>query len=86
MIKQIARHILAILLTIFITILIFVLLISSTILNENYVLKELEKSNYYSKVYENVKSNFENYIYQSNLDKTVLENIVTEEKVKDDTK
>ncbi len=85
MIKQIIRYIMAILLTISIIIFTFVSRISSTILSENYVLSKLEETNYYEKVYEDVKSNFENYIYQSGLDETVLEDVVSIEKVKQDT-
>lgn len=86
MIKQTMRYILSILLTISIVIIILVLLISSTILNEKYVLKKLDETNYYASIYEDVKSNLENYIYQSGLDKTALENIVTEQKIEEDTK
>ena len=39
---------------------------------------------YYYKIYSDVKSNFENYIYQSGLDEVVLENIVTQDQVKED--
>ena len=86
MIKQIIRYILSISLTLSLIVLILVSLISSTILNEKYVLGKLEETNYYKNIYENVKSNFENYIYQSGLDEEVLDNIVSEEQVKEDTK
>ena len=86
MIKQIIRYILSISLTLSLIVLILVSLISSTILNEKYVLDKLEETNYYKNIYENVKSNFENYIYQSGLDEEVLDNIVSEEQVKEDTK
>lgn len=56
----------------------------STVLNKNYVITKLEQTDFYTEIYELVKSNFENYIYQSGLDETVLENICTEEKVKND--
>ena len=85
MLKQILRYAIAIILTISIIILIFTFLASSTIGNEKYVRNKLEETSYYSNIYEEVKSNFENYIYQSGLDETALENIVTEEKVRDDT-
>ena len=85
MLKQILRYAIAIILTISIIILIFTFLASSTIGNESYVRNKLEETSYYFNIYEEVKSNFENYIYQSGLDETALENIVTEEKVRDDT-
>ena len=58
--------------------------VSSTILNKEYIINKLEETNFYAETYELVKSNFENYIYQSGLDEVVLENICTEEKVKND--
>ena len=58
---------------------------SSTILNKNYVLAKLEETDYYHKIYEEVKSNFENYIHQSGLEESVLEDIISQEKVKEDT-
>ena len=57
---------------------------SSTILNKNYVIQKLEETNFYGETYELVKSNFENYIYQSGLEEEVLEDICSEEKVKKD--
>ena len=84
--KQFIRYVLSALLTISSIIFILVSIISSTILNEKYVLNKLEETNYYSNIYETVKSNFENYIYQSGLDEKVLDNIVSQEKVKEDTK
>lgn len=59
-------------------------IISSTILDKNYVTQKIEETNFYEETYKLVKSNFENYIYQSGLDEKVLENICTEEKVKKD--
>ena len=57
---------------------------SSTILDQSYITNKLEETNLYHETYELVKSNFENYIYQSGLDEIVLEDICTEEKVKKD--
>ena len=57
---------------------------TSTLLDKNYVLKNLEDANFYAETYDLVKSNFEKYIYQSGLDEEVLDNICTEEKVKED--
>ena len=71
-------------LTICMIILGFISIVSSTILDKNYVIKKLEETNFYSEIYKLVESNFENYIYQSGLDEDVLKNICTEEKVKTD--
>ncbi len=83
--KKILRYIVAIILTLLIIILVLVSLTSSTIANKDYIYKKLEEADYYTKIYEMVKSNFENYIYQSGLDPTVLQDIVSEKKVREDT-
>ena len=59
-------------------------IVSSTILDQSYIMQKLEETNFYSDTYELVKSNFENYIYQSGLDEEVLNDICTKEKVKQD--
>ena len=58
--------------------------VSSTILDQSYVMQKLEENNFYSEMYELVKSNFENYIYQSGLDEEILNDICTQDKVKKD--
>ena len=58
--------------------------VSSILLNQSYITQKLEETKFYTKTYELVKSNFENYIYQSGLDEEVLNDICTEEKVKND--
>ena len=83
--KKILRYIVAIILTLLIIILVLVSLTSSTIANKDYIYRKLEEADYYTKIYEMVKSNFENYIYQSGLDPTVLQDIVSEKKVREDT-
>ena len=60
-------------------------LLSSTILSKEYVINKIEEIGYYDKIYESVESNFENYIYQSGLDENALENIVSKEKIREDT-
>ena len=59
-------------------------IVSSTILEKEYIISKLEETNFYGETYELVKSNFENYIDQSGLDETVLNNICTKEKIKND--
>ena len=58
--------------------------ITSTILNKQYVLQKLDETNFYSEMHKIVETNFENYINQSGLDEEVLNNICTQEKVKKD--
>ena len=71
-------------LTISMVILGFISISFSTILNKNYIIQKLEETDFYSEMYKLVESNFENYIYQSGLDEEVLQNICTEEMVKND--
>lgn len=59
-------------------------IVLSTIMDKDYVLNKLEETNFYSGTYELVESGFENYIAQSGLEEVVLNNICTEEKIKND--
>ena len=81
---NIIKFILMTVLTISIISIGMITIVSSTVLNQEYVISKLEETDFYSQTYELVKSNFENYIQQSGLDETVLEDIVSEEKVKND--
>lgn len=83
--KKIVTYICALILAISIVLCTIVFLLSSTILDKNYVLEKLEETDYYAQIYELVESNFENYIQQSGLDETVIDNLITVEKVKEDT-
>ena len=83
--KRIIKYIIAIILTIATIIYITINLLSSTILSKEYVINKIEEIGYYDKIYESVESNFENYIYQSGLDENALENIVSKEKIREDT-
>lgn len=84
-VKNIIQYILVAILAIAIFALIIINLFSSSILSKDYVLSKLAEQNYYDKIYEDTKSNFENYIHQSGLDEEVLNDIVTKEKIKKDT-
>ncbi len=84
-VKTIINYILAVIIAITFILFLVINLTSSTILNKNYILSKLEETDYYNKIYEEVKSNFENYIHQSGLDESVLEGIISQEKVKKDT-
>ena len=81
---NIIRFILMVILTITIIALTIITIVSSTILDKNYIISKLEETNFYEETYKLVESNFENYIYQSGLDEIVLENICSQEKVKED--
>ena len=83
--KIVIKYIITIILALSMIAYFFIQLASSTILSEQYILSKLEETDYYNKIYECVKSNFENYIHQSGLEETVLEDIVSKEKVRKDT-
>lgn len=83
--NKLIKYIFTILLYISLTIVVIINILNSTILNKEYILDKLEESNYYNNIYTEVENNFENYIYQSGLDPSVLNNIVSRDKVKEDT-
>lgn len=60
-------------------------ILSKTIFSQEYTIDMLEKSNYYANIYSQIKSDFRNYIYQSGLDESVIDDIITPDEVKDDT-
>lgn len=83
--NKLLKYIFAIILYLSLTIVVFINILNSTILSKEYILNKLEESNYYNNIYTEVENNFENYIYQSGLDPIVLENIVSRDKIKEDT-
>lgn len=84
-ISNIVKYILVIFLIVSIILTIAVNILTSTILNKDYILGKLEETNYYNNIHNQVQSNFENYIYQSGLDEDVIKDIITEEDIKSDT-
>lgn len=59
-------------------------IVTQTVLNKNYIIQKMEETNFYSETYKLIQSNFEKYIEQSGFEENILENICTEEKVKQD--
>lgn len=59
-------------------------IVSSTILSKQYVIKTLEKSNYYEKTYNDIQEGFKNYIMQSGLEEKILEGLCDKETVTKD--
>lgn len=82
--KKFLNYALAIILAIVITVTFSIEIVKTTILSEKYVLSKFENENFYDKIYEQAKSNFEKYIQQSGLDEEILNNIITKEKIKED--
>ncbi len=80
----IIRYLLIFILMVSIVAFAFINISSSTILSKDYVLSKLQETNYYEGIYKEILSNFENYVGQSGLDESVMSDILTQEKVKDD--
>lgn len=84
-ILNIVKYLFVIILSICILGIIILKVLSSSLLDESYVLRKMEESNYYEKIYNQVESNFEKYILQSGLEEDVIKGIITQEQVKEDT-
>lgn len=82
--KKVISYIICIILAITILLASAVYIASNTVLNKDYILEVLENNNYYEKTYDNIKSSFSQYILQSGLDENVIDNLYTEEEIKED--
>lgn len=85
-VKNVLRYVMSVILAFFITALVIVNVSKATILDKNYILNKLDKTGYYVKIFDFVKDNFKNHIQQSGLDESILDNLITQEKVEADTK
>ena len=59
-------------------------IVKSTILDEKYMISKLEEANYYERMNGEIIEQFKNYTIQSGLSDGVLENLFTEDKLKQD--
>lgn len=84
-IKNVLRYITSIILAFCLISLIAVNISKTTILDKNYVLSKIEKTGYYVKIYSFVTENFKNHIQQSGLDESILEDLISQEQVIQDT-
>ena len=84
MLKKIISYILTLILIILLVLSIALTIANNTILKKNFAIKVLERKDYYHEVYSIIKDNFINNTIQSGLEESVLENIITEEEVKND--
>ena len=57
---------------------------SKTILNQSYILSQLEEEKYYENVYYQIQNSFEGYIGPSGLEERILNGIYSKDKVKQD--
>lgn len=60
-------------------------ILSNKLLNKNYMLNKMEEMQVYLQISRDVQSGFENYIYQSGLPKDTINNLYTDEMIKNDT-
>lgn len=81
MIKKIISWIINLALIVLVFTLSSLQIVSSTILSKQYVMKTLEKSNYYEKTYNDIQEGFKNYIMQSGLEENILEGLCDKETV-----
>ena len=56
----------------------------TTILNKDYVEKEINKSDYYEKLSETINEKFKNYIMQSGMEEVIFEGLYTRETLRND--
>lgn len=56
-----------------------------TIFNKQYLINMLEKENYYSKLEDEITEELSYYVIQSGLDETILNNLVSQEEIKEST-
>lgn len=82
--KKNFTYIFSFILMILITLTTLVQVMTVTLLKPDYIEKQLDDINYYASVYNKVEENFGQYILQSGLDEHVIDNIVTEEQIKQD--
>ncbi len=61
-----------------------IILLSNTLLNKQYVLRQLEKNDYYGRIQTDLKNGFEEYQYQSGFPEEIFANLFTNELVKED--
>ena len=84
--KDIIRYILVAVLIIGALMVYFSKLATNTLLSKTYVTNKLEETGYYQKIYNEIYEDFSNYIMQSGLEESVLNDVVTIESIKSDTK
>ncbi len=84
LVKKLINFIVLIFLSLSILSSFLVFTVSNTILNKEYILNKMEECNYYEKNYLDINESLEQYIGPSGLDEEILQNIYTEEQVKND--
>lgn len=77
-VKKVINCVIAFLLCLLIIANFSIVLLSNTILQENYIFQKLEENGYYEKIASDLQNEFENYQYQSGLPAEVFEGIYEE--------
>lgn len=80
------RYILILVLAVSITLFTFLNEASTTVLTKDYVMSKLEENGYYDKVYEELKSTFENSQKQLPVENVDLSDLISEELIKEEAK
>lgn len=80
--KMLSFYFYLLLLTILLLGTILISTIRATVLRPNYIINNLEKINYYDKVYNSINEEMQNYLIQSGLTNDVLTDIYTKEDIK----
>lgn len=84
-IKRIISYILAFILVILLTASSALIILSTTILNKNYVKNKFAKEDYYTRIYQLIMEKFKDNTIQSGLEETVLDGVISIEQVESDT-
>lgn len=82
--KKVISYIIVLILIAFLTTSTLIAIFSQTILKEKYILKMLEKNDYYTKTYNEIMETFKDNTIQSGLEEKSLEGLISQEKVKND--
>jgi hypothetical protein len=80
-VKTILSYMFSFLLVLSIVLSFFLNLLEGTVLSEEYITSRLFDANYYTNVSKTIQSEFEGYIDQSGFDKTILNNVFTENQI-----
>lgn len=85
---KILKYSISIILSFLIIFAIFLLMgtkiVNNKILNKEYVISKMEETEFYLQISREVESGFENYIYQSGLPEDTIEDIFTDDMIKND--
>ena len=82
--KKVISYILSFSLSIFLIALMCLFIASNTILNKDFLLKQIQENDYYNLIDINIQSEIEGYIKQSGFDKEVFEELYSKEHLKED--